>query len=157
MTSPPERPESEALPPAAREAGVAGLVLFDGVCGFCDAAVRWLLRHDPQGRLRFAPLQGAAAAHLRARHPEIPEGLETLVYVEARGGEGERVYLRSEAVFRACAQLPEAPRWIGWLARLPRGLTDLGYRALARLRYRLFGRLDACRVPGPGERERMLD
>jgi predicted DCC family thiol-disulfide oxidoreductase YuxK len=143
MAAPPERPAS-----------VAGVVLFDGVCGFCDAAVRWLLRHDPQGRLRFAPLQGPAAARLRARHPEIPEGLATLVYVEARG---ERVYLRSEAVFRACAELPDAPAWIGWLARLPRGLTDLGYRALARLRYRLFGRLDACRVPGPGERDRMLD
>jgi len=138
-----------------RPAEIAGIVLFDGVCGFCDAAVRWLVRHDPEGRLRFAPLQGATAARLRARHPALPEGLETLVYVDG-DARGERVYLRSQALFRACAAIA-APRWVGLLARLPRGLTDAGYRIVARLRYRVFGRLDACRVPGPGERERMLD
>jgi len=133
-----------------------GIVLFDGVCGFCDAAVGWLVRCDPEGRLRFAPLQGATAAELRARHPEIPGGLETLVYVDASGG-GERAYLRSEAVFRACAAISGAPPWVPLAARLPRALTDLVYRIFARVRYRVFGRLDACRVPAPGERARMLD
>jgi len=46
---------------------------------------------------------------------------------------------------------------VGVAARLPRALTDTGYRLFARVRYRVFGRLDACRIPGPGERERMLD
>jgi predicted DCC family thiol-disulfide oxidoreductase YuxK len=118
--------------------------------------VRWLARRDPEARLRFAPLQGATAARLRARHPEIPHGLETLVYVEG-SGPGERVHLRSEALFRACAAISGAPPWVGLAARLPRAATDLGYRLFARARYRLFGRLDACRVPGPGERARMLD
>ena len=95
---------------ASEPGGVpAGIVLFDGVCAFCDAAVGWLARRDPEARLRFAPLHGATAARLRARHPEIPGGLETLVYVEASGG-GERVYLRSEAVFRACAAVSGAPQ-----------------------------------------------
>ncbi len=142
-----------AVPDAAAPAGI---VLFDGACGFCDAAVGWLLRHDPEGRLRFAPLQGATAARLRARHPEVPDGLETLVFV-AGSGPDERVYLRSEAVFRACAAISGAPRWIGALARLPRALTDLAYRLFARVRHRVFGRPDACRLPSPGERERMLD
>jgi len=134
----------------------AGIVLFDGVCGFCDAAVRWLVRCDPEGRLRFAPLQGATAAELRARHPEIPGGLETLVYVDANDG-SERVYLRSEAVFRACAAISGGPPWVRLAARLPRAATDLGYRLCARVRYRVFGRLDACRVAGPDDRARMLD
>lgn len=144
-----------AAPEAEHPAEAAGIVLFDGVCGFCDAVVRWMLRHDPEGGLRFAPLQGATAARLRARHPAIPEGLETLVYVEGPAG-AERIYLRSEAVFRAAAAIA-APAWVGLAARLPRALTDAAYRLVARVRYRLFGRLDACRVPGPGERERMLD
>jgi predicted DCC family thiol-disulfide oxidoreductase YuxK len=134
----------------------AGIVLFDGVCAFCDASVRWLLRHDPEGRLRFAPLQGETAARLRARQPGIPEGLGTLVYVVESDG-GERIFLRSEAVFRACAAISGTPRWVGVVASFPRALTDLGYRLVALLRYRVFGRLDACRIPGPDERERMLD
>jgi len=137
-------------------AAPAGVVLFDGACAFCDAAVRWLVRRDPEARLRFAPLQGETAARLRTRHPEIPDGLATLVYVEG-SGPGERVHLRSEAVFRACAAISGTPGWVGVAAQLPRAATDLGYRIFARLRYRVFGRLDACRVPGPGERARMLD
>src|SRR5262245_17251873 len=60
------------------EPDAALIVLFDGACAFCNRAVDWLLRRDPEGRLRFAPLQGETAARLRARHPEIPAALETI-------------------------------------------------------------------------------
>jgi predicted DCC family thiol-disulfide oxidoreductase YuxK len=131
------------------------LVLFDGVCGFCDATVRWLLDRDSEGRLHFAALQGETAAALRRRHPEIPDAIDALVYVDATDG-SERVYLRSEAVFRIWAEVEPTRPLLRWLRRLPRPLTDLGYRLFARLRYRLFGRVDACRVPSPEERARFL-
>jgi len=137
----------EELPPR--------LVLFDGVCGFCDRAVRWLLAHDREARLYFAPLQGETAALLRARHPEIPEALDTLVYVEAKA-DGERVHLRSEAVFRVLFELPAPWRRLAWLRCLPRSLTDWAYDLFARQRYRLFGRSDRCAVPQPGERARFF-
>ena len=57
------------------------IVLFDGVCVFCDAAVHWLTARDPQGLLRYAALQGGTAAELRGRHPQIPEALSILDYV----------------------------------------------------------------------------
>ncbi len=131
------------------------LVLFDGVCAFCDASVRWLMERDPCGRLHYAPLQGELAAALRRRHPEIPHDLDTIVYV-VRHGEDERVYLRSEAVIRVFAQLEPPPAWLRWLAWLPAPVLDLGYRAFVRVRYRLFGKLEECRVPRDGERERFL-
>jgi predicted DCC family thiol-disulfide oxidoreductase YuxK len=131
------------------------IVLFDGVCGFCDRSVRWLLARDGRRRLRFAPLQGETAAALRARHAEIPEGVGTIVYVERAGG-GERVYLRSEALFRIARELDGPWRRLAWLAVLPRALTDLVYAPVVRWRYRLFGRLDACRLPTPEERDRFL-
>jgi len=132
------------------------LVLFDGVCVFCNGAVRWLIARDPEARLRFAPLQGEAGQALRRRHPRIPSGIDTLVYVDASGGQ-ERVYLRSEAVFRLLREVRGAPRWLLAFAVLPRWLADLGYRAFAALRYRVFGRLDACALPTPEERARILE
>jgi predicted DCC family thiol-disulfide oxidoreductase YuxK len=131
------------------------IVLFDGVCGFCDRLVRWLLARDA-GRFVYAPLQGRAAAALRARHPEIPAGLETLVYVES-GDAGEQVYLRSDAMFRVMAQLPAPWRWLAALRHLPRALTDFAYARFVRRRYRLFGRLEACRLPDPDQRSRFLE
>jgi predicted DCC family thiol-disulfide oxidoreductase YuxK len=142
-------PEQESGPLPAR------LVLFDGVCGFCDRAIRWLLERDRSERLHFAPLQGATAATLRRRHPEIPEGAETLVFVEI-DADGERVHLRSDAVFRVAAELDGRWRRLAWLRRLPRPLTDAAYRLFARHRYRLFGKLDACSAPLPGERARFF-
>jgi predicted DCC family thiol-disulfide oxidoreductase YuxK len=131
----------------------ARLVLYDGVCGFCDRAVRWLLAHDPSGRLAYAPLQGETAAALRRQHPEIPVDLETLVLVESAGG-SSRVFLRTEALWRSCAQLAAPWRWLAWLRWLPRGLRDFGYGLFVTRRYRWFGRLEVCRIPDASERER---
>jgi len=131
----------------------ARLVLYDGVCGFCDGAVRWLLEHDPAGRLSFAPLQGETTARLRRLHPEIPIDLETLVLVESAPGRS-RVFLRSDAIWRVCAELAGPWRWLACLRWLPRSLSDYGYGHFARRRYRWFGRLEACRVPDAAERGR---
>jgi predicted DCC family thiol-disulfide oxidoreductase YuxK len=148
-------PAATAPAPAASAEPFERLVLFDGVCGFCDRLVDFLIRRDAAGRLRFAPLQGETAAALRARHPEIPRDLETLVYVEASGGR-ERVHLRSEAALRVFGELGGGWRRLAWLLALPRPLRDAGYRLFARVRYRLFGRLAACRLPTPAERSRFL-
>lgn len=131
-------------------------MLFDGVCVFCEGAVRWLMARDPAGRLRFAALQGETAAALRARHPEIPEAVETMVLVEREGG-AERVFRDSDAVFRVLGVLGSPWRHLARLRALPRALTDAAYRLFVRNRYRLFGRRDVCRVPSPEEAPRFLD
>ena len=131
----------------------ARIVLYDGVCGFCNGSVRWLAARDRTAGLHFAPLQGETAAALRARHPEIPTALETIIFVE----DGERVSLQSAAVFRVLRELPAPWRWGAALRPLlPRSVWDAAYRAFARRRYRWFGRLDACPIPPPELRARIL-
>jgi predicted DCC family thiol-disulfide oxidoreductase YuxK len=130
----------------------ARIVLYDGVCGFCNGSVRWLAARDRGARLHYAPLQGETAAALRARHPEIPTALETIAFVE-----DDRVWMQSAAVFRVMRELPSPWRWIAALrGLLPRALWDAAYRAFARRRYRWFGRLDACPIPPPALRARIL-
>jgi predicted DCC family thiol-disulfide oxidoreductase YuxK len=131
------------------------IVLFDGVCLFCDALVDWLAARDPRGRLHFAALQGDTASLLRARHPEIPEALETMVLFEREGG-AERIYRDSQAMFRVLEQLESPWRHAALLRFLPRPLVDFAYRLFARNRYRMFGRRDSCRIPTPDETTRFL-
>lgn len=122
------------------------LVLFDGVCAVCDAAVQWILDHDPEQRFHFAPLQGPTAAAILGRHPELPAGLDSIVLVE-RGASGERVTTHSTAILRIAGDLPapwSAARVLLWVPRL---LRDPLYRGFAAVRYRVFGKLDACRIP----------
>jgi predicted DCC family thiol-disulfide oxidoreductase YuxK len=130
------------------------IVLYDGVCGFCNGSVRWLIERDRSERLCFAPLQGQTAAALRARHPEIPTSLDTIAFVEENG----RVWLRSAGVFRALGELAAPWRWLAVLRFLaPASLWDVAYQAFARRRYRWFGRLEACPIPPPALRARFRD
>jgi predicted DCC family thiol-disulfide oxidoreductase YuxK len=148
----PEVPES---PERSGHADEADLVLYDGVCGFCNGVVQWLLAHDTKQALTFAALQGETASALRLRHPEIPESIDTFVFVERRAS-GERVWLRSAAFFRVFAGLPAPWRWISALRVVPRTLTDRVYDAFVRRRYRWFGQLDSCPLPSPEVRARFL-
>ena len=120
-------------------------MLYDGACGLCDRTVQWILAHDPERRIHFAPLQGPTAAAVRARHASLPTDLDSVIYVDRATGT-ERVFARSEAIFRLAERLANAPVWIGWAAHLPRWLTDIGYRVIARARHALSRTL-ACPLP----------
>jgi len=126
------------------------VVLYDGVCGLCSRTVSWLVARDRHRRLAFAPLQGETAAQLRERHPEIPAGLDAVVYVEPGG-----VHLRSKAFLHLARHLGPPWRWIYRLRWLPAFPLDLAYRLVARARYRVWGRYETCRLPA-GARDGQL-
>jgi len=130
------------------------LVLYDGTCGFCQHTVQWIVAADPEGRFHFAPLQGSTAAALRTRHPDLPTDLDSVLYVDRSNGK-ERVFVRSEAVFRLAERLARRPAWLGWAARLPRWLTDRAYRVIARNRHRISRTL-ACPIFPDAVRARFL-
>jgi predicted DCC family thiol-disulfide oxidoreductase YuxK len=132
------------------------LVLFDGVCGLCNHWVDWLLTHDPQGTFQFAMLQGPLAAAIRARHPELPADLDSILLV-VQEPEGERVYYRTEAVFRIFRLIGRPWSTLAVFGVFPRVVTDAGYKVIARTRYWVFGKKDSCRMVRPEEYARFLD
>lgn len=132
------------------------IVFFDGVCSFCDGAVKWLRAHDPEGRLHFASLQGETAGRFRRAFPsDFPESIDSLVYVDRSRGV-PRITRGSAAVLSLCDEIGGAWATVGHLRVLPRGLLEFFYRVFAANRYRIFGRLDACAIPTPAERARLL-
>jgi len=134
------------------------IVLFDGKCGFCNSSVNLLLRLDSSGVLLFAPLQGQTAALLSTTIPEITGDVDTIVFVEElREAKPLMVTtVKSEAVFRICRVVGGIVGPIAWFSLLPVVLTDFFYDQFAKIRYKIFGKLDHCRVPSPSERERFL-
>ena len=110
-----------------------------------------MLRHERDHELRFAPLQGETAATLRTRFPEIPDTLETIVLVD-----GPRAHLRSKAFLHAARHLRAPWRWAYAFRWFPGFVLDLGYRVIAAIRYRVWGRADACDLPSPDQRARFL-
>lgn len=133
----------------------APVLLYDGVCGFCNKSVQLILNHDRRGTLRFAALQSDYGRALLERHAEL-RGVDSVVFVEQAPG-GERVHTRSEAALKVAAYL--GGFWKLFLAAkvLPRPLRDHCYDLFARNRYKFFGKYDACLLPPPEVRARFLD
>lgn len=127
-------------------------MFFDGVCGLCNRTVQFLLRHDRGDRLRFAPLQGETARRVLVPLGGKPEALDTIYVVTAEG----RLLERSRAVLFAAAALGGAWRLVAVLRVVPRPLADLVYGWVARVRYRVFGRLESCALPTPEQRAKFL-
>lgn len=126
------------------------IVLYDGECGLCQRSVKFLLARDG-GQLYYAPLQGETAAALRAEHPEIPQTLESVVLVD-----DGKVRLRSKAFLYGAKYLTRPWRWAYALRWLPALVLDLGYRVIARIRYRVWGKFDSCQRPTADQRAKLL-
>jgi predicted DCC family thiol-disulfide oxidoreductase YuxK len=127
------------------------IVLFDGLCNFCDASVSFMIENDPAGRFRFAASQsdaGIAAARAAGRDPAT---IASIVLIDGAG-----FHERSDAALRIAAGLRFPWRALAVLAVIPRGLRDGVYDVIARNRYRWFGRRERCTLPTPAVRARFL-
>ncbi len=130
----------------------SSIVLFDGVCNLCNGAVQFIIHRDPGGRFAFASLQ-SAAGQARLRQFELStDAFDTFVLVE-----GGKAYTRSTAALRIARQLPGAWRLLYALMIVPRPVRDWVYGLVARNRYRLFGRRDACLIPTPELKAKFLE
>jgi predicted DCC family thiol-disulfide oxidoreductase YuxK len=133
----------------------AAVILYDGVCGFCDRTVRFVLRHDAGATFRFATLQSAYAAAALERHGRDASDLDTVALLVDPAGPAERVLVKSDAIVAILRQLGGIWRLAALFGWLPRDWRDAAYDAFARRRYRWFGRFDECPIPSPELRARL--
>lgn len=132
------------------------MLLYDGVCGVCNAAVRTVLRFDRAGTLRFAALDSDYARAVFARHPAM-DGVDSVVFVDEPGQPGERVAVRSAAALRVVDYLGGPWKLFGMARIIPAPVRDWLYDKFAGIRYRVFGKYDTCPLPPPQVRARFLD
>lgn len=142
-----------SLMTAALPTPTAGHILFfDGVCGLCDRLVQLVLRRDRRQRFRFAALQSDVAAQTLGHHGKPLDGLDT-VYVLTEDG---RLLQKGRAILFVMAELGLPWSLTRLFAPLPTRVLDWFYDRVARNRYRLFGKRDACRLPTAEEKLRFL-
>lgn len=129
------------------------LYLFDGYCVLCSGFVDFCLRHDGDGRLRFASTQSVLGQHVAQSLGLTPGTLDrTILLIE-----DDQAFLRSTAALRALRHLRGWPRWLQPLLKAPAFVRDPVYDLVARNRYRWFGHRPSCHVPTPQTRDRFID
>ena len=127
------------------------VVLFDGVCNFCEGSVRFIIDRDPQGRFRFASLQSQIGEKMLRNHGKDPEEMTSIVLLQ----EGKS-YTKSSAALRIARHLRFPwPLFWGFMI-VPPFLRNMVYDLIARNRYKWFGKKEECMIPTPEIREKFL-
>ena len=127
------------------------VILYDGVCVFCSRWVRFVAARDKERRFRFTAIQSGYGTRLARAFGINPDDPDTNAVVH--GGE---VFFKSDAALTVLGHLP---RW-GWVRALrfvPKPLRDAVYNLVARNRYRIFGKYEACFVPDAELRARVME
>jgi|SRR6185437_11084494 len=128
------------------------IILFDGVCNFCNNAVNFVIRRDPKSIFKFATLQGPVARDILKSHNFDNTGMSSFFLIE-----NGKLYSKSTAALRVCRRLKGFwPLMYGFII-VPKLFRNGIYDWIAKNRYTWFGKKDVCMIPSPDVRARFLN
>jgi predicted DCC family thiol-disulfide oxidoreductase YuxK len=124
------------------------IIVFDGVCNFCNRVVQIIIRHDPSAQIHFTAQQTEAGEKLLHQY-SIKESISSVVFI-TKGA----VYYQSDAVIEIAKLLTGWPTVFKYTIIVPRFFRNYIYQLIAANRYRLFGKQDQCMVPKEEDKKR---
>ena len=127
------------------------IILFDGVCNFCNYWVNFIIDHDKQNIFKFAALQSEKGKELLDKFELPKDDFDSFILISQN-----KVYKKTSAAFEIAKQLNGWPKILIPFGILPHSLTDLIYDLVAKNRYKFFGKKDACRIPTKEEKSKFL-
>jgi predicted DCC family thiol-disulfide oxidoreductase YuxK len=127
------------------------IILFDGVCNFCNRTVNIILKHDQDAHFQFAPSQSTAGINLLQQFKLDQKAGASVILID-----NDKVYTKTDAVIQIATHLKGWPRLFSFIKFIPRPIRDFAYDLVAKNRYTLFGKMETCRIPEESIRHRFL-
>ena len=127
------------------------IILFDGVCNFCNYWVNFIIDRDKNDLYRFAALQSEQGQRLMQQYNIDVNKLESVILIR-----GEYVRIKSTAALTISKTLSGPIKILYPLIYLPEFFRDFIYDLVAKNRYKIFGKRDVCRVPTSAEGDKFL-
>lgn len=128
------------------------IVFFDGVCNLCNSSVDLTLKKNLKENLYFASLQSDFTQDFFGQMNYRTEDLKSIIFYS----EG-KFFKKSTAVLKICKELSGFYFLLSYFEILPKNFRDFFYEAVAKRRYKIFGKKDTCRVPTQSEKNRFLE
>ncbi len=128
------------------------IVLFDGVCNFCEASVLFIIERDRKGLFSFAPLQSNLGRSYLEQHDIDSASTDSIVLIKH-----DKAYVKSDAALEIAKELDGIWKCVYVLRFIPAPMRDAVYSLVAKNRYRWFGVKQQCLNPSHGLQNRMLD
>ena len=127
------------------------VILYDGVCVFCSRWIRFIAARDQAKRFRFTAIQSAYGTRLAQAFGIDPDDPDTNAVIH-----GGVAHFKSDAALTVLSNLP-GWRWTRVLFAVPKRLRNAGYNLVAKNRYRIFGKYEACFVPDADMQARVME
>lgn len=128
------------------------IILFDGVCNFCNNSVNFVIIRDPKSVFKFATLQGCVAQQILKSYNLDNAEMNSFVLIE-----NDKIYTKSTAVLRVCRRLKGLwPLMYGFII-VPKLIRNGIYNWIAKNRYTWFGKKEVCMIPSPDVSARFLN
>lgn len=127
------------------------IILFDGVCNFCNYWVNFIIDRDVENIFKFAALQSEKGHEILEKFNLSKDDFDSFILIS-----NDKVYNKSVAALKIAGKLRGWPKLLVPFQILPPPVTDLLYGIIAKNRYKIFGKREACRIPTPEERARFL-
>jgi len=128
------------------------VIIFDGVCNFCNNSVNFIIKRDHNNVFLFTPIQSKSAQDLIAKYNVKNVGFDTFLLIK-----NNECYYRTEAALEITKDLTGFWFLFRAFKVLPKGFRDYFYRLFARNRYSIFGKSDSCMIPTPEVKRKFLE
>jgi predicted DCC family thiol-disulfide oxidoreductase YuxK len=129
------------------------IVLFDGVCNFCNASVRFIIKRDKKDLFRFASLESKLGQKLTSERGINTSDIDSIILIDP----GNAYYIKSSAALEISKDLSGLYPALSVFLFLPESFRNLIYDFIARNRYQWFGKSETCPMPSPEEQSKFLD
>ena len=130
------------------------IVFYDGYCVLCSKSIDFILSRARLAKFRFASLQSEFSQEILSKKGYPTASIQNhsnIVYLQHNV-----LKIKSDAVLSILWDLSGIYKVTCLVYLLPRFLRDFAYDRLAKVRYKVFGKRDTCRVPTPDETSRFL-
>ena len=128
------------------------VILFDGVCNFCNSSINFIIDNDKFNVFKFASLQSEYGQKILNKFNLPVDSFSTLILTDEI-----TYYTRSGAALRIAKHLKFPHNLYYIFIVVPPFIRNFFYDIIARNRYKWFGKKEACRIPSPDERDKFIE
>lgn len=126
------------------------VVIYDGICGFCNAFIQFILDRKPSKKLKFVSFQSELGMQIVEAY-QLSNDLSTIIVIE-----NTKLFLKSRGFFVILKYIESNYKALHYFKIIPRIITDFFYDIIAKNRYLLMGKVEQCRLLSKKERAYFL-
>lgn len=127
------------------------IILFDGVCNFCNFWVNFIIDRDENDIYKFAAMQSKAGQKLLQEFELNTSDFDSFVLII-----NDTHFTKSTAALKISKELTSIVKVFYPFIFFPQPIRDFFYDLIAKNRYKFFGKRDICRMPTEKEKEKFL-